>query len=183
MFIQCSSKIPFLFSPSLLKSFPSQPAFSVLHSLCIISTKIFEAATAVSLARLFRSLLRSFLLQRGGVEPPGVLGAKNHGLGKPGKNNWKHLLSAMAMLVCWRCNPIHPMQTAASQSLRISSSPQSSLKQWLSTHHHSHCPIPFWVPSTSLHRSSRCFPATASCPGVDSSAHRCCKCFRATWVA
>ena len=57
------------------------------------------------------------------------------------------------------------------------------LKQEINESHH-RWHLPLWVPSISFHhfRSSHCFPVTASCPAVDSSAHRCCQCFRATWV-
>ena len=186
IFIHCSSQNSFFITPhrSLNPSHPSPP--SACSTRCASSPR--RSSRPPQQCRWPGSSDHCCVpsCNAGGWNwwnPQGFLGRKIMGRENPEKttgNMWKHLLSAMAMLVCWRCNPIHPMQTAASQSLRISSSPRSSLKQWLSTHHH--WPIPFWVPSTSFHRSSRCFPATASCPGVDSSAHRCCKCFRATWI-
>ena len=184
IFIHCSSQNSFFITPhrSLNPSHPSPP--SACSTRCASSPR--RSSRPPQQCRWPGSSDRCCVPSCGTTRGGGTggttrvsWGRKIMGRENPEKNNWKHVETSP---VCHGDASMLKMQSNSSNAnlwlpVKVweSAARPEVLKQWLSTHHH--WPIPFWVPSTSFHRSSRCFPATASCPGVDSSAHRCCKCF------
>lgn len=122
IFIHCSSQNSFFITPhrSLNPSHPSPP--SACSTRCASSPR--RSSRPPQQCRWPGSSDHCCVpsCNAGGWNwwnPQGFLGRKIMGRENPEKttgNMWKHLLSAMAMLVCWRCNPIHPMQIYGCQS-------------------------------------------------------------------
>ena len=189
IFIHCSSQNSFFITPhrSLNPSHPSPP--SACSTRCASSPR--RSSRPPQQCRWPGSSDRCCVPSCGTTRGGGTGGTTRVSWGEKswaGKtrkkttgNMWKHLLSAMAMLVCWRCNPIHPMQIYGCQSKFENQ--QLAPKFW----NNDYQPI---ITDPSLfgyppQASTGVLVASQPLHLVQESIHQLtgvAKCFRATWI-